>query len=118
MAEKYEAHAYIKIKDEEGKEKTEEKIETTKRFLSMLGRLLFEKALREVYDEGIEAGFPSTMFMLRLTDFFISSVSSYFMSKNSEEEIIKEVEDLLEAVKHDAAESIRQAFKVKEELKY
>lgn len=118
MTEKYEAHAYIKIKDEENKEGEKQKIETTKNFLSLLGRLLFERALREVYDEGIKSAAPNTIFMLRLTDFFVSCTASFYISKKSQEEIIQEISSFLDAVKQDTLQTIEQTFKVEKELKF
>ena len=118
MTEKYEARAYIKFK-EEGKEDKEkrEAIESAREFVKLMSQLLFEKALREVYDEGMRSKYPSAELMLRLTDFFVSCTASFYMGRMSEEEIIKDIEVFLDSVKHDTIETIKQVFEMRREFK-
>jgi hypothetical protein len=118
MVEQYEARAYIKLKEEEeGKEEEVQKAKI-KKFLSIMGQLLFQKALTDIYEEGMEAGSPSSTFMLKLTDFFISCTLSFYSSKKPEEEIIKEINSFLDAVKQDALQGLKHTAELIEEFKF
>ena len=116
MTETYEAHAYLKFKEEEdGKDG---KNKDTKNFLSMLGKLAFQTTLTDMYNEGMKFGCSDPGFMLKLTDFFVTNTSSFFISNKLEEESIKQVSLFLDAVKEDIISCIKHTFEVTKNLKF
>jgi len=115
MEEHFEAHAYLKYKGEKDPTKTDENY---KKLVSLLGKLLFEKALTDVYNEGMKFGCADPEFMLKLTDFFVTASVSFYMTKESEEETIKKTSLFLDALKQDVINCIKGAYQTKEKLKF
>jgi len=117
MTEKYEAHAYIKVKGEENKEETMEEVKKARDLICLLGETLFKHSVQQVYDEGMRVGYTTSDFMVLLTELFIGSTVSYYMSTKSEQEIIAEVTSFLEAVKTDTSNSIRHVFETRKKYR-
>lgn len=114
--EKYEAHAYIKIKGEE-KDPAEKK--SRKKLMALLGEVLFRKALTELYNDGMTFGLTDAEFMVKVTDFFINTTASYYISdKKPEQQTIKEISDFLDAVKQDTIETIKHTFLMREDFQF
>ena len=118
---KYEAHAYLKYKEDENKTLSDDEKQlmknASKKLLESLGKLLFEATLTDLYNEGMSSGTSSSAFMIRLTDFFVTQTVSFYMPGRSKEEIIREMNLFLDAVKQDSIIILEHALNTKDKFK-
>ena len=116
---KFEAHAYLKYKDEEKETQpiTDEVKNSMKKLIGMLGRIFFEAELGRLYDEGMRSGPSSPAFMILLTDLFIVQSVSFYMISKDKEQIIREMNSFMDATKQDALTLLENIFRDKDKFK-